>query len=127
MMTNCTLLDMDNEVRMSKFKDNTAARVKPQQITIPLGNGRKLIATRNTNPDYKNEIIVSVLDSDDVWLQDLAIIRPSYSIDENLEINWSNDKFDVLVYAANDTEDYPYEFVIPSYTPSLALSPSCKT
>lgn len=82
------------------------------RITIELPKGLKLVAERNIDPEYQNEIYVGIETPDGIWHQDLAIIRNAYSIDDNLIVNWSPGKFEVLVYANKDDEDYTNKFLV---------------
>lgn len=54
------------------------------RITIELPKGLKLVAERNIDPEYQNEIYVGIETPDGIWHQDLAVIRNAYSIDDNL-------------------------------------------
>lgn len=82
------------------------------RIAIELPNGLKLVAEQNIDPEYKNEIYVGIETSDGVWHQDLAIVRSAYSVDDNLIVNWEPNRFEVLVYADKDDEDYTDKFSI---------------
>ena len=76
------------------------------RITIELPKGLKLVAERNIDPEYQNEIYVGIETPDGIWHQDLVVIRNAYSIDDNLIVNWNPGKFEVLVYANKDDVDY---------------------
>lgn len=82
------------------------------RIVIKLPGGLKLVAEQNTNPEYQNELYIGIETMDGVWHQDLAVVRNAYSIDDNLVVNWEPDKFEVLVYADKDDEDYTNKFSI---------------
>lgn len=90
---------------------------KAQKIIINLPNGYKLVAKQNPDPAYKNEIFIGVLDPDCIWCQDLAIVRNGYSFDsETGDPVWKSDRFEILVYADKDNEDYTNEFVVGLFT-----------
>ena len=74
-----------------------------QKIIIELQNGLKLAVEQNQDPNFSKEIYVGVI-KDNVWYQDLAIVRPA--ADQN------DDAFEVLVYADKDSEDYTDQFRI---------------
>lgn len=76
------------------------------RIAIELPKGLKLVAEQNVNPEYQNEIYVGIETSDGIWHQDLAVIRNAYFIDDNLVVNWNPYKFEILVYANKDGEDF---------------------
>lgn len=82
------------------------------RITIELPKGLKLVAERNIDPEYQNEIYVGIETPDGIWHQDLVVIRNAYSIDDNLIVNWNPGKFEVLVYANKDDVDYTNKFSV---------------
>ena len=82
------------------------------RIVIELPNGYKLVAEQNSDPSFNREIYVSVFDSDDIWHQDLAIIRNSYTIEEGDKVVWEDDQFDVLVFGNEDNEDFTDDFSV---------------
>ena len=69
------------------------------RITIELSKGLKLVAERNIDPEYQNEIYVGIETPDGIWHQDLAV-------------NWNPGKFEVLVYANKDDVDYTNKFSV---------------
>ena len=70
-------------------------------------NGFKLAAgyavKQNQGSNFSKEIYVGVI-KDNVWYQDLAIVRSVADQDDN--------EFEVLVYADKDSEDYTDRFRI---------------
>ena len=70
-------------------------------------NGLKLAAgyavKQNQGQNFSKEIYVGVL-KDNVWYQDLAIVRSVADQNDN--------EFEVLVYADKDSEDYTDQFHI---------------
>ena len=88
--------------------------VLPERITIPLQSGFQLVAERNTNPNYRNEIFIGVTDGNGVWWQDLAVVRNAYQIDGD-KVVWKDDEFDVLVYSDMDNEDFTHDFTVGLY------------
>lgn len=82
------------------------------RIAIELPKGLKLVAEQNVNPEYQNEIYIGIETSDGIWHQDLAVIRNAYFIDDNLVVNWNPYKFEILVYANKDGEDYTNKFSV---------------
>lgn len=85
------------------------------KIVIELKNGHKLVAERNPDPNFENEIMIGIIDPYGYWIQDLATVRECYTINGNLEPETIDDKFDVLVYANADEEDYTHNFVVDLY------------
>lgn len=80
-------------------------------MKIPIGNGVNLIAEKSTDPSFPKEIYVGLCTDEDVWIQDLAIIRQKYEI-INDEVNYIDEIFQVLVYADDESEDYTNIFEI---------------
>lgn len=74
-----------------------------QKIIIELQNGLQLAVEQNQDPNFSKEIYVGVI-KDNVWYQDLAIVR---SVADQ-----SDAEFEVLVYADKDSEDYIDQFRI---------------
>ena len=83
------------------------------KIVIDLGFA-KLVAERGIDTKY-NEIYIGI-EKNGVWTQDLAVIREKYHYEDNpisdiLDVV-NEDKFEVLVYADKDNEDYTNRFTI---------------
>lgn len=85
-----------------------------KKIVIELPNGFQLVAEANPDEAYSNEIFIGIIDGNGVWWQDLAVVRNAYEIINN-EIVWKDGKFDVLVYADENSEDYTHRFTIDQF------------
>lgn len=85
---------------------------KNERIAIDLPNGLKLVAEQNQDPNLRNEIFVGIENGDGVWLQNLAVIRNAYSVNNDLDIVWNPNLMEVLVYADKDDEDYTDKYAI---------------
>lgn len=81
------------------------------KIVIPLNNGYQLIAEQNTDP-FDKEIFIGITDGNGAWWQDLAVIRSAYTYDDNGEIKWNDEEFDVLVYSDENNEDFTHNYII---------------
>lgn len=92
---------------MSNVNDNN-------RIVIDLPNGFQLVAERNTDPNFKNEIFIGITDGNGVWWQDLAIVRQAYEITQE-KTEWKDDEFDILVYSDKDNEDFTHDFTVGLY------------
>lgn len=75
-----------------------------EQIKIPLNNGYNLVALKDADPDRPNEIHVCVTDADNMFNQDIVVVRSS--------VSQSDGQFEVLVYADNDAEDHTDAFTV---------------
>ena len=89
--------------------------MESNRLEVPLGNGFRIVAERNTDSSYDREIFIGITDGNGVWWQDLAIVRTAYEIDSNLKTVWNDDKFEVLVYSDQNNEDYTHKFAIGLY------------
>lgn len=81
------------------------------KIVVPLSNGYRLIAERNTG-EFDKEIYVGIEQEDGKYFQDLAIIRPTYTFDE-YNVKFNSDSFEILAFGDADIEDYTHKFVVP--------------
>lgn len=85
------------------------------RIAIPLSGGYSLVAEQNSDPNYRKEIFIGITDSNGVWHQDLAIVRNSYRITDDMSVEWKDGEFDVLVYSDKDDEDFTHDFTVGLY------------
>ena len=67
-----------------------------QKIIIDLHNGTKLVAEEGCDSAYPNEIYIGIMSDDDVFWQDLAVVREKYAI-SNGEPEYINNKEEVLL------------------------------
>ena len=81
------------------------------KIVIPLDNGYKLIAEQNTG-EFDKEFYIGIETESGVYIQDLVIVRPTYSFKDEA-VKFDSDKFELLVFGDNKTEDYTEKFVVP--------------
>ena len=81
------------------------------KIVIPLDNGYKLIAEENTG-EFDKEFYIGIETESGVYIQDLVIVRPTYSFKDET-VKFDSDKFELLVFGDNKTEDYTEKFVVP--------------
>jgi hypothetical protein len=85
-----------------------------QKIVIDLPNGLKLVAERNPDKAFENEIFIGIMNGE-VWHQDLAIVRNSYDISKDHKTQWRDGEFEVIVFGDKDIEDYTHKFEIGLY------------
>lgn len=81
------------------------------KFIIPLSNGYRLIAERNTG-EFDKELYVGIEDDTGFYVQDLAIIRPTYKFKDN-DVVFDSDKFEMLIFADEKREDYTDKFIVP--------------
>ena len=84
------------------------------RIVIPLDNGYKLVAEQNIHSEFDKELFVGIETDTGVYHQDLVIIRPTYKFEDN-SVKFDSDKFEMLVFADEKTEDYTDKFTVPLY------------
>lgn len=85
------------------------------KISIPLSNGKHLVAEINDDPDFK-EIFIGIEDADGYWDQSLAIVRERYKYGNNFEYIPMPNKYDVLIYSDCNYDDYKSVFQIDART-----------
>lgn len=81
------------------------------KFVIPLSNGYKLISERNTG-EFDKELYIGIEDPSGVYVQDLAVIRPTYTFKDN-DVIFDADKFEILLFGDSELEDYTDKFVVP--------------
>lgn len=79
--------------------------MEQNRIEIELPNGYKLAAEQNTDPQYSREIFIGIINPDGLWHQDLAIVRSSYTYDED-EVIWNDRLFNILIFGVENNEDF---------------------
>ena len=84
------------------------------RIKIPMRNGDSLVAEIGNNRDF-NEIYVGIVNSNDEWVQDLAIVGQDYSIKDDLTVEQIDDSFRVHVYKDEYIEDPTHSFIVSRY------------
>jgi len=80
------------------------------KIVINLSNNYRLVAERNEG-EFNKEVYIGIETPDGYYLQDLAIIRPTYKLN-NEEVLFDADKFEILVFGDKDREDYTNKFTV---------------
>ena len=83
---------------------------KDKHLEIKLPNGDKLVV--EGSGDFYPEFYIGVVNKDDVWVQDLAIVKAKY---EAGPADVEEDKFEVLVYEDEYDEDFTQRFEINRY------------
>lgn len=82
-------------------------------MKIPLGNGINLVAEQGTDPNFSREIYIGLANDNDMWVQDLAIVRQKYKLIGDSEIvGYVDGEYQVLVYSDENDEDYTHKFDI---------------
>ena len=84
------------------------------KIRIALPNGCFLTAECDKDSPFDKEIYLCIEDKDGSVIQDLAVVRNAYSL-EGPGVEWIPNKYEVMVYADKDVEDYTDKFVIGQY------------
>lgn len=80
------------------------------KIIIPLSNNYRLVAEQNTG-EFNKEIIIGIETPSGVYMQDLALIRPTYKC-KNDDVIFDSDKYEILVYGDSEIEDYTNKFTV---------------
>ena len=82
------------------------------KISIQLDNGYALIAEQNSDSQFNKELFIGIEDDHGRYIQDLAIIRPTYQFEEE-DVKFDSDKFELLIFGNEKEEDYTESFVVP--------------
>lgn len=82
------------------------------RIEIPVGNGLKIVAEQNSDPNYDREIYVGIEDADGAWIQDLTCIANEYKYDSDGQVEWNDGVFRVIVWSSHYTDDSTDEFTV---------------
>lgn len=80
------------------------------KIVVPLSNGYRLVAERNTG-EFDKEIYIGIETSNGSYYQDLVIVRPTYKLN-NEEVLFDSDKFEMLVFGDETIDDYTKKFTV---------------
>ena len=81
------------------------------KIIIPLEDGYRLVLDQNTG-EFDKEVYIGVENPSGLYFQDLAIVRPTYKL-EDTKVKFFSKKFEILVFADANKEDYTDKFIIP--------------
>lgn len=82
-------------------------------IKIPVGNGVNIVAEQSSDPNFTREIYIGLVNDNDMWLQDLAIVRQKYEVPKDeCVVNYVDREYEVLVYSDKDDEDFTHKFGI---------------
>ena len=82
-----------------------------ERFVIPLSNGYSIVSERNTG-EFNQELYVGIEDSTGAYVQDLVVVRPTYTFKDN-NVVFDSDKFEILVFGDADQEDYTEKFTVP--------------
>lgn len=78
--------------------------MKNNKLVINIGPNRNLVAVIGADTQYK-EIFVGVEDDEGREVKDLVVARPSYTYDENGNVQTIEGSYDVLL-KTHDNQDY---------------------
>ena len=84
----------------------------PGIFKIPIGNGLYISVEQNYEP-YDREVFVGIVDENDAWLYNLAMIRQGHQFDQDGNVEWLGKIFNVWVNTCeHEPEDYTEFFEI---------------
>lgn len=81
------------------------------KISIPLENNYNLIVEQNSCSEFDKEIFVGIENDMGSYIQDLAIIRPTYKF-ENESVKFNSDSFELLIFTDETIDDYTHKFTV---------------
>lgn len=81
-----------------------------EKIEVAIPGGRTLVVETNDDPEFPYEVFVGITDSQDRFLQNLALIGQDYDYPSN-DHRWLN-RYSVRVWGDSENEDWTDEFII---------------
>ena len=84
------------------------------KITIPLEGGYKLVVEQNKDSAFNKELFVYVETETGMCWQELAVVRPAYTLEED-SVKYKNNLFEILVHGNANSDDITDKFVVPLY------------
>ena len=87
------------------------------KLVIPLGDNKIVAEVNDANlPEIPPELCVYICDKDDVIIQDICLVRPSYEYKmETHEFVTDNESVDCLVWEDPENEDFTIDYTIDVY------------
>ena len=80
------------------------------KVVIPLEDGYHLIIEKNAG-EFDKEVYVGIENPQGKYIQDLAIVRPTYKFKDDA-VKFDSDRFEVLIFADHEVEDFTNKFTI---------------
>ena len=84
------------------------------RIEIPLDNGYKLIAEQNIDSEFDKEMFIGIESDTGAYLQDLAIVRPTYKHKDG-KIKFASKEFEMLIFGDKERQDFTDKFTVELY------------
>lgn len=85
------------------------------RLMIPLGEHKITAEIYDCDgPEFPPEITVHLRDSEDIIIQDFALVRPHYKIVDGA-VKISDNTTEILVWGDPDNEDYTNEYYVKTY------------
>lgn len=107
------LVDNNGSKDVLKFaaKNITAKFEEPKFIEIPINDKFSIYAEKSDN---FREMSIYIGDKNRYFLQDLVMVQPTYTIDDDFDIiHWNDDKMSIKVWSDSDNEDFQVEYIVP--------------
>lgn len=84
-----------------------------ERIEIPFGKNKIVAEVMDVDPhEFPKEIFISIFDDNDMFVQDIALIRPYYDYDGCQGDRISDKQIDVMLWLDKNTDDISNRFVI---------------
>ena len=87
---------------------------KNQTLIIPFGEYKIVAELYCDEPEFPPEITVHLRDSNDVIIQDLALVRPHYKIVDGM-VKISDNTTEILVWSDPYNEDYTNKYIVKAH------------
>ena len=86
------------------------------KLVIPFGKNKIVATVESGGTELPPELIVSVVDENNQFVQDICLVRPSYMFRPGVgEIVIDNDFVDCLVWGESGNDDFTDDFTIAVY------------
>lgn len=86
------------------------------KIEIPFGNHKIVASVCKAGTEFPPELIVSIVDEHNVFIQDICLVRPNYRYNRRTEeFIVDNDFVDCLVWGESGNDDFTDDFTIAVY------------
>lgn len=82
-------------------------------LSVKLPNGKYLVVAKSEDPEYPCEIYVGIMDEDERWSQDLAVIMNDYHYENGIRKYDNRISMDIYSDSNSDyaTDEFKINFV----------------
>ncbi len=85
-----------------------------ERLEIPLNDGDRLVAEVNPNKPFR-EIFIGIVNQNDVWVQDLAVVGQDYEIEDDLSVKNVDNIYRIRLWTDERDENITHDFTVRRY------------